>query len=157
MNELEMNSANFGTSGDYSSKTQNEETLSNDLALDIERAKNMTLLGDRVLVLLSPATDTITSSGILIPKMEMVETDGGRLKARPSTDSYLLQGTILNMSIYSIEKFKETGVIPFHNDTVLVSKQAKQDSFHFFPDRSKLVQDFKGIICIPHTLVEAKL
>lgn len=134
-----------------------EEILNNDLALDIERAKNMTLIGDRVVILLDKAEDTVTSSGILIPKMEMVETEGGRLKARPSTDSHLLQGTILNMSLYSIEKFKELGSIPKHNSKVLVSKQAKQDSFHFFPDRSKLVQDFKGIICIPHSLVEANI
>jgi co-chaperonin GroES (HSP10) len=135
----------------------NEEILNEDLALDIERAKNMTLIGDRILILLDKATDTITSSGILIPKLEMVETDGGKLKSRPSDDSYLLQGTIINMSLYSIEKFKDLSISVSHNNRVILSPQAKNTSFQFFPDRSQLVSQFKGIICVPHTLIEAKI
>lgn len=135
----------------------NEEILNEDLALDIERAKNMTLLGDRILILLDKESDTTTQSGIIIPKMKLKETDGGRLKSEADPDYFTLKGTILNMSSYAIEKFKEFGPSPKHGDKVLVSKQAKQESFHFYPDRSKLVQYFNGIICIPHTLIEAKI
>lgn len=135
----------------------NDAHLNEDLALDIERAKNMTLIGDRVLILLDQATDTVTSSGVIIPKLEMVETDGGKLKSRPSDDSYLLQGTVLNLSLYAIEKFKDLSISLPHNTKVLLASQAKNTSFHFFPDRTKLVQQFKGIVCVPHTLIEAKI
>lgn len=134
-----------------------EEILNEDLALDIERAKNMTLLGDRTLILLDKEEDTTTQSGIIIPKMKLKETDGGKLRSEPDSDYYTLQGTILNMSSYASEKLSEIKSPLSIGDKVLVSKTAKQEGFQFFPDRSKLVQYFKGIICLPHTLIEAKI
>lgn len=136
----------------------NEESLKSDLAIDIEKAKNLTLLGDRVIVLLDfEEEETTTSSGIILPLTEIQETDGGKLKTRPALKRHLSQGTVLNISSLATEKFKEEG-IPLNSATkVYVSPSALNQSFHFYPNRTQLVNTFNGFICVPHNLIEAKV
>lgn len=100
---------------------------------------------------------TKTEAGLWIPSNELVETDGGKVTTRPSKTRYYAHGKVLNISKYAKDKLKEQGVSLEEGESVYVSKNAlTSDSFHFYTDRSKPVQDFKGLICIPHTLIEAK-
>jgi len=137
----------------------NEEISRNDLAADIERSKNLTLLNDRIIVLLDELTeDPTTASGIILPPTELQETDGGKLKARPSNKRHLLQGTVLNISTTATEKFKELGIPLNTNDRVYLAPQTLTSSFHFYPDRTKLqnTSTFNGFVIVPHNLIEAK-
>lgn len=135
----------------------NAEDIKKDLAADIERVKRLQLLGDRIIVLLDTAEDTTTESGIIIPLNELQETDGGKLKTRPSAKRHLSQGTILAIGDQARATIKEKQLDINLNDRVYVTQQALTNSFNFFPDRTKLVQDFKGFIAIPLSLIEAKI
>ncbi len=116
--------------------------------------ENLTLLGDRVIILLDKAQDhTKTEHGILIPLNELAETDGGKITTRTSSKMYLSKGTVLSLSATSKEKLPELNV----NDRVYVTETANSPSYQFFPNRDRLVQDFEGYICIPHVLIEAKI
>lgn len=118
-----------------------------------------TLLGDRVVVLLDEMQDhTRTDSGILIPKNELAETDGGKVTTRTSGDKHLPQGTVIAVSSYSNSKFEEmNGFALVPGDRVYVTKTALSQSYYFYPDRTKMIQDFDGHVCVPHILIEAKL
>lgn len=116
--------------------------------------ERITLLGDRVLIKLDKAVDhTLTESGILLPRTELAETDGGKLTTRLSNKNHLPQGTIILMSKKAQELLSEVSI----NDKVYVADHALNTSNYFYPDRTKLVQEFEGYICIPHILIEAKL
>ena len=98
---------------------------------------------------------TKTAAGLYIPLQDLAETDGGKVTTRPSKLKYYAEGAIITMGDYAQEKLSPLVSI---GDTVLVPKHViNSDNFHFYIDRSKPVQDFKGLICIPHTLIEAKL
>jgi len=100
---------------------------------------------------------TKSEGGLWIPASELAETDGGKVTTRPSKQKYYAQGIILAMGAKAIEKLNEEVSLNI-GDNVLVSRQAlSSDTFHFYMDRSKQVQDFKGLICIPHTLIESKI
>lgn len=134
----------------------NEESLKSDLATDIEKAKSLTLLGDRVVILLDfEEQETTTSSGIILPLTEIQETDGGKLKTRPALKRHLSQGTVLNISSLAVEKFKEEGMSLDVDTQVYVASTALNQSFHFYPNRTQLVTTFSGFICVPHNLIEA--
>lgn len=135
----------------------NAEDIRNDLAPDIEKLKKLQILGDRIIVLLDLAEDTTTESGIIIPLNELQETDGGKLKTRPSAKRHLSQGTILSIGDQAASQIKEKSLNLNVNDKVYLTQQALSNSFNFFPDRTKLVQDFKGFVAVPLSLIEAKL
>lgn len=116
--------------------------------------EKLTLLGDRVVIQLENMTEhTITEAGIMIVNTELAETDGGRLTTKLSNKTYLAKGEILLLS----EKARELLPSLTEGDKVYVAPHALNSSNYFNVDRTQLVQDFKGIICIPHTLIEAKL
>lgn len=114
--------------------------------------KKIKLLGDRIVVKLDEMEDhTTTESGLIVPLSTVYETDSGRIKARTSAQKHLLVGTIIDIS----DKAKELTDLSV-SDKVYVSENAlSSKAFHFYYDRSKLVQTFEGYICIPHTLIEA--
>lgn len=120
---------------------------------------NFTLIGDRILVLLDKAKDhTQRASGIIVPQNDLVETDGGRVAATLSKKTKLMQGTIEQISEYSTNKLKELGVTLNVGDRVFISPQAiNSPSYIFYTDRSTLVIEDAGYICIPHVLIEAKI
>lgn len=113
------------------------------------------LLGDRVWVKLDEAVShTETDSGIIIPLNELTETDGGRITTRPSNRKYFSSGTIVAISDKASELLSNS-VKP--GDKIYVNDRVVNKDYQFFPDRSKLVQDFKGHILISANYVEAKI
>lgn len=101
---------------------------------------------------------TKTAAGLYIPLQDLAETDGGKVTTRPSKIKHYSVGKILNISPYAKEKLSEFNNTLDVGDTVYIAKHTmSSDAFHFYMDRSKTVQDFKGLICIPHTLIEAKI
>ena len=119
---------------------------------------NIELIGDRVWIKLDEAQDhTTTSTGILIPLNELTETDGGRITTRPSDKKHLLKGTVVALSPYASTKLNELSTTLLPNDRVYISKNALNSAYAFYPVRDALVIDFTGDICIPHTLIEAKI
>lgn len=139
---------------------KNENNTKNDLVVDTTNGEKitLTLTGDRVVVLLDKATDhTVTESGILVPLSELAETDGGRLTTRTSSQQYLMSGMVVGMSKFSSLKFEEQHTPVTTGDRVYLSKSAVSPAYQFFPERSNLVIDFTGYICVPHTLIEAKI
>lgn len=119
---------------------------------------NISLIGDRVLIQLNQIPDhTKTKAGLWIPANELAETDGGKVTTRPSKQKYYAEGTIIALGNTAFSRLNAEVSVK-EGDKVLVAKQAmSSDSFHFYTDRSTQIQDFKGLICIPHTLIEAKL
>ena len=130
---------------------KNEETLNNDTI------SNLNLIGDRILIQLKEIQDhTKTEAGLWIPANVLAATDGGKVTTRPSGQKYYAEGTILNAGSLALTKLAEQGATITSGTTVLIAKHTlNNDSFHFYMDRSKQVQDFKGLILIPHTLIEA--
>lgn len=138
--------------------TLQEELLKRDL--DIGTINKLELVGDRVLVLLDNAEGhTVTASGVIIPLNDVVETDGQRLKAETSKRKHLTSGKIVRVSSTAAAKLADSNLTLSQGDVVYVSDMVGKNvaSYQFFVDRSKLVQDFNGIVCIPHTLIEAKV
>lgn len=112
------------------------------------------LLGDRVLIKLDEHPQhTTTESGIVIPQFEAATTDGGKPTAILSKMKYLYQGTVVALSKYAQEKLPS--ITP--STRVFIVPSTLSPAYQFFMDRSKLVIDFDGHICIPHTLIEAKI
>lgn len=119
---------------------------------------NIELIGDRIWVKLDEAEDhTTTESGILIPLNELTETDGGRVTTRPSDKKHLSKGTIVAIAPYAARKLADLDASLSPGDKVYISKMAITASYQFYPKRDALVIDFSGDICIPHTLIEAKI
>lgn len=121
--------------------------------------KNMTLLGNRVLIKLQEAKDhSVTSAGVYIPLTEIVETDGGRVATTPSSQKYLYVGTVVSVSPYAASKLLEEQTVLSEGDTVYLSKQViDSKAYSFSLDRSQLISDIEGYVCIPHNLIEAKI
>lgn len=128
---------------------------------------NFTLLGDRVLIKLDEQpTHTVTSSGIVNPLFENYETDGGKLGAKASSRKFLAQGTVVQVSQVAKERMNiqndpvETPyVLPAvdKGDRVFVTPNASSQNYMFLTDRSQLVSEWDGYICVPHNLIEAKI
>lgn len=129
-----------------------EETTKQDLI------SNLILIGDRILIQLKEIEDyTVTAAGLYIPHNELEETEGGKIKTRPSAEKHYTEGIILKMSEYSKNKLKDIQANISEGDTVLVSKTVlTSDNFHFYLDRKQKVKNFKGLIAVPHNLIEAK-
>ncbi len=136
-----------------------EGSLKKDLDLDTEKQKmdnKFTLIGDRVLVALDEALDhTQTKSGLFIPLNTLKESESGKMTTETSKRKHLSQGTIVQLGSKAVSNFNTLGEDPKVGDKVMLSEQALNSSYHFYPDRSRLVQDFQGYVCIPHTLIEA--
>lgn len=128
--------------------------------LDPDTISNIELLGDRILVLLDNAQDhTTTSSGLIVPLNDIVETDGGRLKTETSKRKHLTSGTVVLIAEQAASKLQDTKSNIKVGDKVYVTEMVGKNvsSYQFFVDRSKLVQDFSGLVCIPHIMIEAKI
>lgn len=135
-----------------------EEILKRGLDPDI--INKMSLIGDRVLILLDEAHDhTTTETGIIIPLSNVIEKDSGRLGTELSKRKHLTKGTILLLSPTASSKLEDLHTTLTPGDRVYVNEMVMKtpSSYQFFLDRSKLVQDFDGVVCIPHVLIEAKI
>ena len=118
---------------------------------------NFTLIGDRILIKLDEHPNhTMSPEGIIIPQYEVGETPGGKPMSRLSSNRYLYSGTIIALSPYAQKKLEDISASLRTGDRVLLAQAAVSPMFQFFLDRSKLVIDFDGYICIPHNLIEAK-
>lgn len=116
---------------------------------------NLTLLGDRVWIKLDEAVShTETDSGIIIPLNELTETDGGRITTRPSNRKYFSSGTVVALSDKSSEMLSHSIKV---GDRVYVNDRVVNKDYQFFPDRTKLVQEFKGDILISANYIEVKI
>lgn len=116
------------------------------------------LVGDRIVVELKELQDhTVTEGGVIVTKAEVTETDGGRLTTNTSADKRTTEGKIVAISAYSSKKVLDYDTTLSIGDTVLLSRQVLQDSFRFTPDRNALVFGNSNYVCVPHTLIEAKL
>lgn len=135
-----------------------EENLKKDL--DLDTINNLSLIGDRVLIVLDEALEhTKLDSGIIIPLNTIVEKDSGRLGTELSKRKHLTKGTIIALSPTSTTKLKELESPLQVGDRVYVNEMVLKttSSYQFFINRDKLVQDFDGVVCIPHVLIEAKI
>lgn len=133
-----------------------EETLRKDMGHDIE--SKLALIGDRVLIQLDLLEEHITTaSGIVVPTTELTETEGGRVKAVTSSDKRLAQGKIVAISSYAKSKLEDIGALLEVGDQVYVGKQGLVGAYDFTIGRNGIKSDSNGMICIPHTLIEAKI
>lgn len=114
---------------------------------------NISLLGDRVLIQLDEHPEhTVTAVGVVVPKFISIETDGGKPKQKPSNQKYISSGTVIAISHLASEK------LPIAvGDKVYVNPQAVSQNYHFLISRNNLVDDFDGVISLPHALIEAKI
>lgn len=135
-----------------------EEILKRGLGPDT--ISQLSLIGDRILILLDEALDhTTTETGIIIPLNNVIEKDSGRLGTELSKRKHLTKGTILSLSPTATSKLEELHTSLTSGDRVYVNEMVMKtpSSYQFFLDRNKLVQDFDGVVCIPHVLIEAKI
>lgn len=135
-----------------------EESLKR--GLDLDTISNLSLIGDRILIVLDEALEhTKLDSGLIIPLNTIVEKDSGRLGTELSKRKHLTKGTILSLSPTSEAKLKELESPLKVGDRVYVNEMILKttSSYQFFINRDKLVQDFDGVVCIPHVLIEAKI
>jgi co-chaperonin GroES (HSP10) len=135
-----------------------EEILKRGLDPDI--INKMSLIGDRVLILLDEALDhTTTETGIIIPLSNVIEKDSGRLGTELSKRKHLTEGVVIALSSTASSKLGELNTNLSPGDRVYVNEMVMKtpSSYQFFIDRKKLVQDFNGVVCIPHVLIEAKI
>lgn len=114
------------------------------------------LIGDRVLIQLDQLpTHSTTQSGLEIPLYDAVVTEGGRVKSQLSQNTFLYQGTILQISPLAEEALTKEASPLSPGQKVYVTPSAVTPHYQFFLDRSSLVLDFNGLIAIPHQLIEA--
>jgi len=135
-----------------------EENTKNDLALGT--INSLELIGDRILVLLDEAPEhTKTESGLILPLNNVIEKDSGRLGTEISKRKHLNVGTVLSIADFSKQKLEDQKASLKVGDRVYVSELAVSNlkSYQFITDRTKLVADFEGVVCIPHVLIEAKV
>lgn len=128
--------------------------------LDPGTINSLSLIGDRVLIMLDEALDhTKLDSGIIVPLNTIVEKDSGRLGTELSKRKHLTKGTIISLSPTSASKLEELQIPLQAGDRVYVNEMVMKtpSSYQFFINRDKLVQDFDGVVCIPHVLIEAKI
>lgn len=120
---------------------------------------NFDLIGDRILIKLDEARDhTVTESGLVIPLQQLAESDGGRVVSEISKQKHLPQGTIMKMGPLAAKKLEEVMADVTVGDKVFISTQVfNSKSYEFSTDRSQLLREFDGYICIPHVLIEAKI
>lgn len=118
----------------------------------------MILTHDKVLIQLDKHSDhTTTPSGLFNPKFLNIETDGGRPDIKLSNESYVAQGTVIDMSPYAAQRMKESLTPISIGDKVFVTKSAVSMNHHFDKDRNTILQEFDGLILIPFVLIEAIL
>lgn len=117
------------------------------------------VLGDRVIVLLDEAKDhTITDAGIIVPLQRLTESESGRVKTELTGRKHYLQGTVLQIGALAAKKLEENLSDIKVGDRVYIGAQAlNSNGYQWYPDRTKLVADFEGYVCIPHVLIEAKI
>lgn len=125
--------------------------------MESEDLNKIQLLGDRTVILLEEAKDhTVTSGGITVPLSTVYETDGGRLATKTSARKHLSKGKIVLMSPLAETKLKESIPDIKIGDTVYVPEGAHSTAYQFYPSKNALVLDYKGYICVPHSLIEAR-
>lgn len=113
----------------------------------------MKLLHNYVLVSLFPYEgETVTESGIIIPKTTPQETDGGRVVSVIDENAkYQPKGEVIAFS----DKAKAD--IPELNSGVIVrlNKAALAVNNQYYLDVSTPVQDWEGYVLIPSGLIES--
>lgn len=117
------------------------------------------LVGDRILVILDEAKDhTTTEAGIIIPLQRLTESDSGKVKAELTNRKHLLQGTVLQVGALAKKRLEEALSDVKEGDRVYLSHHTlSSNGYQFHPDRTKLVSDFEGYVCVPHAMIEAKI
>lgn len=114
---------------------------------------NIQLFGDRILLQLDEHPDhTVTPGGVIQPKFVNIESDGGRPKVKASNQKYVSSATVLLISPLASEKIQLSP-----GDKVYVNQAAVSQSYHFLISRNNLVDEFDGVIAVPHALIEAKI
>lgn len=113
---------------------------------------DLTLLHDRVVIQLDEVGDTITEGGVIVPLYENYETDGGKPGSKVSSKKYTNTGTVLALSESAS---KQIPALQAGNKVFVSNSSVSTPQYHFYIDRTKLVQDFTGVISIPAILVEA--
>lgn len=118
----------------------------------------MILTGNRVLIQLDPHPEhTITESGIVVPQFDLIESDSGKLKTVPSNTRYLAKGTVVLISPFASKKLEEEGTPLNIGDKVYVPDSVVSPNYQFFMDKNSIILEFKGLVAVPHTLIEAIL
>lgn len=119
---------------------------------------DITLIGDRILIQLDEHPEhTTLPSGLIVPQYVAGETDGNRPTSLLSDTKYLDTGTVLAVSPYAASRLEDLSTPLSPGDRVLLPLHATTPSYQFFLDRSKILRSFEGLICVPHTLLEAKV
>lgn len=120
---------------------------------------NFDLIGDRILIKLDEAKDhTVTEAGLIVTLQQLVETDGGRVVSETSKQKHLPQGTIVKIGPLAAKKLDESLANISVGDKVFISSQVfNSKSYEFSVDRSQLLTEFNGYVCVPHVLIEAKI
>ncbi len=113
----------------------------------------MKLLHNYVLIQLIPFQgETITESGIIIPKTTPQETDGGRVVSVIDENArYQPKGEVLAFSD------KAKAEIPQLTEGVIVrvGRGAMNVNQQYYPDTTTPVQEWEGMILIPSGLIES--
>lgn len=113
----------------------------------------MKLLHNYVLIQLIPFQgETVTESGIIIPKTTPQETDGGRVVSVIDENAkYQPVGEVLAVSDKTMAEIPELkpGV------RVRVSRAAMNVNQQYYADTTTPVQEWEGMILIPSGLIES--
>lgn len=135
----------------------NVENTKNDLAPGTGN-EDLEIIGDRIVIQLDEAKGhTVTAAGVVIPLNDVIEKDSGKLGTATSDKKHLAKGTVLGIGEAAYNKLKDNYTTLNIGDRVFVNPRSHNKDFYFFLNRDVLVQDFEGVICIPHTLIEAKI
>jgi len=128
--------------------------------LDLDTINSLSLVGDRTIVLLDKAEEhSTTKSGLLIPLNNIVEGSAGRERAELSKRSHLDKGIVVAIADFAADKLSEQKTDLKPGDRVFISPLVGKNvqSYQFMTKRNQLVAEFEGLVCIPHTFVEAKI
>jgi hypothetical protein len=118
----------------------------------------MILTGNRILIQLDAHPDhTVTASGVYVPHLALMESDGGKLNTVISNVRHLARGTVQLISPFASKKLEEEGTPLKIGDRVQVPDSVVSPNYQFFKDKDGIVLDFEGLVVVPHTLIEAIL
>lgn len=102
-----------------------------------------------------PSQETTTDFGVIVPKYEAYETEGGRPASKVVNEVYTTTGTIIQISAKARETLDEEKIDVQPGSRVYIYPAAKNPSNWFFPDRTKPVQDFDGLLLVQPNMIQA--
>lgn len=121
----------------------------------------MILLGNRVIVKVHTEEEiTATASGLLTPGFEIYGTDGAKLRSKPSENNLLAKGTVELISKQASTLLAQEDSPISVGDEIYFSSAVLSNihSYRFQMDRTKkVVKEDEMYICIPTSLIEAKI